>query len=419
MGTWNKRTKMKLFGLISGLVAADEIVRYDGDRVYGFDDLSNGVIQHLKTYNRGFEQSFDFWSPDSAEEMVPGGEARIRVKKEFADEFETLLDDFDIDFDILSHNVQHDIDMETMSLQGQGRAHSLTNYNDYDTIKSWLKSLNGATYKEFGETVNGRALMAVEIGSGSKVISVDCGIHAREWISPAYCQWFINEALNGKFAKYTSEFKFIVQPSVNPDGYAYTWTNQRLWRKNRSPQGNCVGVDLNRNYDANWGGPGASGSPCSDTFRGNSVFSEKESQAQRDYITPFIKDKSLKAFVTFHSYGQYILYPYSYDYTSQSPNKAEMNTVGQKMKDAIQKVHRKSYTMGQGTNVLYPAAGGSDDWAHDVMLDNGNNGPLSYTIELRDTGSFGFVLPANQIQPNAEEIDAAMEELIEYVKSNK
>ena len=180
-----------------------------------------------------------------------------------------------------------------------------------------------------------------------------------------------------------------------------------------------MGVDLNRNYDANWGGPGASGSPCSDTFRGNSVFSELESQAQRDYITPYIKDKSLKAFVTFHSYGQYILYPYSYDYTSQSPNKAEMNTVGQKMKDAIQKVHRKSYTMGQGTNVLYPAAGGSDDWAHDVMLNNGNSAPLSYTIELRDTGSFGFVLPANQIQPNSEEIDAAMEELIEYVKSNK
>ena len=125
---------MKLFGLISGLVAADEIVRYDGDRVYGFDNLSNGVIQHLKTYNKGFEHSFDFWSPDSAEEMVPGGDARIRVKKEFADEFESLLDEFDIDFDILSHNVQHDIDMETMGLQARVQ-------NRNKTPLSWIKIL--------------------------------------------------------------------------------------------------------------------------------------------------------------------------------------------------------------------------------------------------------------------------------------
>ena len=48
--------------------------------------------------------------------------------------------------------------------------------------------------------------------------------------------------------------------------------------------------------------------------------------------------------------------------------------------------------MGQGTNVLYPAAGGSDDWALDVMLANNNRGPLSYTYELRDTGTYGFVL---------------------------
>ena len=70
-----------------------------------------------------------------------------------------------------------------------------------------------------------------------KVIAIDCGIHAREWISPAYCQWFINEATTGKFAQYTNDVKFVVQPVINPDGYSYCWTNQRLWRKNRSQQG--------------------------------------------------------------------------------------------------------------------------------------------------------------------------------------
>lgn len=43
--------------------------------------------------------------------------------------------------------------------------------------------------------------------------------------------------------------------------------------------------------------------------------------------------------------------------------------------------------------VLYPAAGGSDDWAF-----GGAGIPYSYTIELPDTGSYGFILPASQIE---------------------
>jgi hypothetical protein len=69
--------------------------------------------------------------------------------------------------------------------------------------------------------------------------------------------------------------------------------------------------------------------------------------------------------------------------------------------------------------VLYAAAGGSDDWAYDAMLSAGNSAPLSYTFELRDTGTFGFVLPANQIQQNCEEVDAAMHVMFKYVVANK
>ena len=66
--------------------------------------------------------------------------------------------------------------------------------------------------------------------------------------------------------------------------------------KNKTKSGNCKGVDLNRNYEANWGGPGASGNACSDTFRGPSVFSESESQAQRDYLAPMFADQSMKVY---------------------------------------------------------------------------------------------------------------------------
>lgn len=44
------------------------------------------------------------------------------------------------------------------------------------------------------------------------------------------------------------------------------------------------------------------------------------------------------------------------------------------------------------------AAGGSDDWAKGVA-----GVKYSYTIELRDTGNYGFLLPASQIIPTGEE----------------
>ena len=50
-------------------------------------------------------------------------------------------------------------------------------------------------------------------------------------------------------------------PVFNPDGYVYSWTKDRLWRKNRAihntsnkNSSQCVGVDLNRNWDAHWAG---------------------------------------------------------------------------------------------------------------------------------------------------------------------
>ena len=46
-----------------------------------------------------------------------------------------------------------------------------------------------------------------------------------------------------------------------------------------------------------------------------------------------------------------------------------------------------------------PAAGASDDWYKGVL-----KARFTYTIELRDTGRHGFVLPADQIKPSGEEL---------------
>lgn len=62
-----------------------------------------------------------------------------------------------------------------------------------------------------------------------------------------------------------------------------------------------------------------------------------------------------------------------------------------------------SYTVGPAASTLYPAAGGSDDWAKGTAKMK-----YAYTIELRDNGRYGFVLPASYIEPTAKEALAAL-----------
>lgn len=48
--------------------------------------------------------------------------------------------------------------------------------------------------------------------------------------------------------------EFHIIPNSNPDGYVYTHTNQRMWRKTRKPNGGwCVGADPNRNWYNGYG----------------------------------------------------------------------------------------------------------------------------------------------------------------------
>ena len=67
------------------------------------------------------------------------------------------------------------------------------------------------------------------------ILSIFSGIHAREWISPAvvtYMMRELTENITGQ-QELVDELDWYIVPSVNPDGYAYTWSDDRLWRKTR------------------------------------------------------------------------------------------------------------------------------------------------------------------------------------------
>lgn len=121
------------------------------------------------------------------------------------------------------------------------------------------------------------------------------GIHAREWISPASVTYIIKELVENRSSNaWANNIEFNIVPVLNPDGYEFTHTKDRLWRKNRrNPElGDCSGTDLNRNFDYKWGGGGTSNNPCSEIYKGTSAFSEPESQALKNYLE--IKNSTLK-----------------------------------------------------------------------------------------------------------------------------
>jgi carboxypeptidase A4 len=154
------------------------------------------------------------------------------------------------------------------------------------------------------------------------------GIHAREWIAPAAALYVIDSLVKA-FAASSVEVTNVdwyIMPLLNPDGYEFSHTDDRWWRKNRAkPKQDwftgifsfflsllasifnlnngteCYGVDLNRNYDVVGRGVGASTNPCSNVYKGEMANSEPEVKAASNVIMRN-KDK-LKASLSFHSYG--------------------------------------------------------------------------------------------------------------------
>ncbi|XP_004033162.4 carboxypeptidase O isoform X2 [Gorilla gorilla gorilla] len=295
-------------------------------------------------------------------------------------------------------------------------------YHPMGEIYQWMREIS-EKYKEvvtqhfLGVTYETHPMYYLKIsqpsGNPKKIIWMDCGIHAREWIAPAFCQWFVKEILqnhkdNSRIRKLLRNLDFYVLPVLNIDGYIYTWTTDRLWRKSRSPHNNgtCFGTDLNRNFNASWCSIGASRNCQDQTFCGTGPVSEPETKAVASFIES--KKDDILCFLTMHSYGQLILTPYGYT-KNKSSNHPEMIQVGQKAANALKAKYGTNYRVGSSADILYASSGSSRDWARDIGI------PFSYTFELRDSGTYGFVLPEAQIQPTCEETMEAVLSVLDDV----
>ncbi len=186
----------------------------------------------------------------------------------------------------------------------------------------------------------------------------------------------------------TRELWFM--PVSNPDGYQYTFDSERLWRKNlRDNDGdgqitNADGVDLNRNYDINWGydDEGSSSQISSETFRGTRPASEPEVQAHQGLIDRL----KFKFLVTYHSYGPLLLYPFGWQIeTPSADDPLYVAYTGTDAKPAVTRTDPNGLEFDPGVAAdLYTTNGTTDDYSYS------KTGALSWTPELEE----GWASPA-------------------------
>jgi murein tripeptide amidase MpaA len=369
----------------------------------------------------------------------------IRVPPQHLTEFtQTLFSAHNTRYEVLIPNVQTLIDVEQERLNAipafdatkflASNAEDLSFFDKYRNAEEhlgFIQALN-QMYPEktklftIGKTLYGKSIMGIKITGKPSVNGTKPAIvfnslqHAREWISGMTVQYIAHQLLSrydtdANIRALVDGIEWHLIPVVNVDGYEYTWTKDRLWRKNlRENQGSrCLGVDPNRNWDYKWDATGGSSTnPCSETYRGPKPFSEPESLAIANYT---VNVPNLKAYIDFHSYSQLWMRPWGW--TSAPPaDEDRMKTIGDACSAAIAKTHGKKYASGRISIIIYPASGSSVDYVYGITKERTGFGATSFGVELRDEGQQGFLLDIKQIIPTGEEnFAAAVEVLGNYV----
>jgi hypothetical protein len=267
------------------------------------------------------------------------------------------------------------------------------------TLAAWAAADTLIHVDSIGASYEGRPILAVKIGPPDDSpqrpnVLFLATHHAREWISTAVALKLIRWLADSARPAVTSHDVWVI-PVENPDGYQYSFTADRYWRKNRRPNaGGTFGVDPNRNYPAFWGVDdlGSSGAQAAETYRGTSAGSEPETQA----IMAFHALHPPVLSISYHSYSALILYPWGFRSGALAPDVVRFQTLAgtdlaPAILDDVPESSVDRYHPGPGWN-LYPTNGEYTDWAYRAF------GTIAFTVELTSgccaNGlSYGFEFP--------------------------
>ena len=304
--------------------------------------------------------------------------------------------------------------------QGGAQANAQTPttvYRSYDDpvrgIRAWTDSIvrvnPRVSVDTIGRSFEGRPMLMLKIGPKGdspqrpNVVFL-ATYHAREWAATEMALRLAAylAAPPGTDARRDSVVQsrdIWILPVANPDGYQYTFSTDRLWRKTRSPQaGGAVGVDMNRNHSVNWAldNQGSSPDSRSDIYRGPTVASEIETrniEAWHIQHPPVIG-------LSYHTYSGLLLYPPGSVYGALPADLPVYQTLaGTNLKSAVTDhlptSQRSAYAPGTGW-ILYTTNGEYTDFA------SARFGALAFTTELTSgyTGGtyYGFEFADDAVQ---------------------
>uniref|UniRef100_A0A182LUF3 Zinc carboxypeptidase A 1 n=1 Tax=Anopheles culicifacies TaxID=139723 RepID=A0A182LUF3_9DIPT len=396
---------------IEGDAAGDDAARYDHYRLYRVELATDEQVQLFQQLEAKSD-SCTFYG----HARQPGQQLTIMVSASKVADFEDLLTLHGVNGRLLERNMQQLIDREAATVKPittEPTELGWEHYYQLETIYAWMESLASrypehVTTLDIGQSYEGRPIKGVKLSRrpDNKAIVVEGGIHAREWISPATATFLLHELITSEdpaVQEIGTAYDWYFFPIVNPDGYRFTFTGDRLWRKNRKPYGLCRGVDLNRNFDSNWGGTGSSNDPCSYDFSGSGPFSEPESIAIANFLRANVDTARIRTYIALHSYSQLLMFPYGHTAEKVS-NYDDLQSITDKAIEALTAVNGTVYRGGSKHETIYPSSGGSIDWAYQP-----GGIPVSLTFELRGPpdSTDMFILPAEQILPVGRETLAA------------
>jgi len=397
---------MKILQLFSLLLAAicinSEQRRYDGYKLYNIYPLTKSQTEFVVGLSDDVELDFWYEGADRFDIMVPP------MKQEG---FQIQLTSHDIRFEVAEDNIQSLIDMEKQQMLERnveaGRAVDYNNWNTYENIMAELDVLASrcrsptlCAVETVGNSLQGRAIKALRMwrtGTNRRTVWVDATIHAREWLATSthllFMKHMVDDVNDASVQEFIGRYDFYFIPVMNPDGYSYSHTNERLWRKNRRPNSGstCIGVDLNRNYAEMWGNAGAATNPCSETYRGASAGSEPETAVIQAALRS--RGPNLLFSMHIHTYGQLWLIPWGSVTSSGSCNIAtdhnQMMVVANAGANAVAATYGTSWSRGNSCATIYPASGITMDYSKRL-------GGVFFTVtpELRGNN---FVVNVNQI----------------------
>ncbi|KAL6863195.1 putative metallocarboxypeptidase ecm14 [Amphichorda felina] len=323
-------------------------------------------------------------------------------------------------------------------------------YQPLPVIVRWMQLLEAmfpayVKYFSVGKSFEGRDIPALRVGvpvpagpsSPRKTIVVTGGLHGREWISTStvnYLAWSFITAFGKEpmITKLLDHFDIIFIPAVNPDGIEYTWQVDRLWRKNRQQTSlrYCRGFDLDHAFGYEWESAGVHDDPCSESYGGEEPFQAVEAKRLADWARNETALNNVKfvGLLDLHSYSQQVLFPYSFSCSVEPPNLENLEELAAGIAKAIRLSNGEPYSVtsackGAATlsdtrppqpyQRIESGGGSAIDWFYHELRAH-----FSYQIKLRDTGSYGFLLPKDNIVPTGEEVFNAMKYFGDYLLGN-